>query len=164
MTRHAYPLRALLPDYGRAGLGLLLSGGPLLLADPSPLMVYILSPLTVIFLLYGLRTVMRQARYCVVDDAGITVVGPVGGRLPWHELRKVGLRYYSTRRDRREGWMQLKIAGERQSFTFDSGLDGFAQLARRAVQAADVKRLEVSETTRANLASLGADPLHGSHS
>lgn len=161
MSRHAYPLRTLLPDYGRTALGLLLSAGPLFLAGPSPLMVYILSSLAVIFLLYGLRTVLRQARHCVVDDSGITVMGPLGGSLSWENLRRVRLHFYSTRRDRGRGWMQLTVADERRSFSFDSGLEGFAELARRAVRAAEVRRLEVSEATRVNLASLGTGSGHG---
>jgi hypothetical protein len=65
------------------------------------------------------------------------------------------LAYYSTRRDRKSGWMQLKLAAGRSRLSLDSRLDGFERLVRHAALAAAGRDLELSEATAANLHALG---------
>ena len=64
------------------------------------------------------------------------------------------LDYFSTRRDGRGGWMQLRLRAGGASVRLDSGLAGFEQILERAVGAAEGRRLELSATTAANLAIL----------
>ena len=47
------------------------------------------------------------------------------------------LAYYSTRRDRRDGWMQLDLRSGWSSVRLDSRIEGFAELVERAARAAD---------------------------
>jgi hypothetical protein len=79
--------------------------------------------------------------------------------IAWAELDRLKLAYYSTRRDRRAGWMQLELAGGSARVTLDSRIDGFDLLVRRAAEAAAVRGIALSEATVANLDSLGVRPL-----
>ena len=66
------------------------------------------------------------------------------------------LSYFSTKRDRSGGWMQLVVgsAGGR-AVKVDSSLDGFYDIVERAARAAESRGLELSRTTRSNLRSMG---------
>jgi hypothetical protein len=68
----------------------------------------------------------------------------------------MALSYYSTKRDRSGGWMQLALrsAGAR-AVKVDSSLDGFYDIVERAAKAAEVRNLELSVATRVNLRSMG---------
>lgn len=155
MSHHHYPPSALIPDYLRAGAGLLLSGGPLLLADPSSLMVYVLVGLAALFSLYGLRTLVRQMWRLEVTENGVTTAGPFGGSVRWDELSALQLSYFSTRRDRSDGWMQLKLRGADGNLRIESTLSDFDAVVARAASAAGRRDLALNESTRANLATLG---------
>jgi hypothetical protein len=154
MSKHRYPAAALTTDYLRAGAGFLLTGGPLLLAKPSPLMVYVLGGLAILFLLFGLRTALRQMTRFEMTDSRLSAAGPLGATIRWATLETVQLRYFSTRRDRSEGWMQLKLKSGEGSVRLDSELSDFDTIAARAAYEAEHRGLALSETTRANLATL----------
>jgi HEAT repeat protein len=65
------------------------------------------------------------------------------------------LAYYSTRRDRKSGWMQLELGAGRARLSLDSRLDGFDRLVRYAAIAAAERGLQPSEATAANLQAMG---------
>jgi hypothetical protein len=65
------------------------------------------------------------------------------------------LAYYSTRRDRRDGWMQLELRAGASTIRFDSRIDGFNQLVERAALAAAARGVELSAATAGNLEALG---------
>lgn len=97
-----------------------------------------------------------------VTENGVTAVGPFGGSVRWDELSVLQLRYYSTRRDRGDGWMQLKLRGADGSLRIESALSDFDAVVARAAGAAEHRGLALNESTRANLATLGigADATH----
>ena len=64
--------------------------------------------------------------------------------------------YYSTRRDRRDGWMQLELRSGWKKVCLDSRIEGFADLVSRSASAAKVRGLTLNAATSANLAALGA--------
>ena len=66
------------------------------------------------------------------------------------------LSYFSTKRDRSDGWMQLAVrsAGGR-AVKVDSSLEGFYDIVERAARAAETTGLQLSLATRANLRSMG---------
>jgi hypothetical protein len=144
-----------MPDYLRASAGFILSGGPLLLADPSPVMLYVLGSLAALFLLYGVRTFVRQMWRFEVTDKGVSAAGPFGVSIRWDELSAIQLRYFSTRRDRSDGWMQLKLRSAGGTLRLESALTDFALVAERAAREAERRGLTLGESTRANLATLG---------
>jgi hypothetical protein len=82
--------------------------------------------------------------------------GPVGGQVDWSRLERLKLSYYSTRRDRTSGWMQLAVgsAGGR-IVKVDSSLEGFYDIVERAAQAAEAAGLQLGPATLVNLRSMG---------
>lgn len=152
-----YPMNALLADYGRAALGLAATGGPLLFVPPNPAIVIILGGMAGLFLIFGLRTGLRQLTTVEMSERGVRVTGLRSMSLDWSALKGLRLRYYSTRRDRTQGWMQLKLDGPDGTVGFDSHLDGFDDLVRRAAAAARAAGLVLNEATLDNLGALGIE-------
>lgn len=158
MTQYRYPPRALLGDYLRAGGGLAITAGPALFLPTATPVTVILGGLATLFGIFGLRAALRQFTVVDMSDETIAVTGAGGKRLAWRDVRHLRLDYYSTRRDDRRGWMQMKISGPGGQIRVDSALDGFARLAREAVAAAAAHGIEMTETTRGNLHALGVAP------
>ncbi len=157
MTEFRYPVRALAGDYARAGIGLLVTLGPLLFVPASPVMMVILGGLAALFLAFGARTVLRQCTVVRMDDAGIAAVGPVNARIAWNELEGLALAYYSTRRDRTRGWMQVTMKGRSGRLRIDSTIDGFRDIVLAATREAEQRGLGFSPATMNNLAAMGIE-------
>jgi hypothetical protein len=158
MTELRYPTKAMVGDYVRAAFGLTLTGTPILLSPPGSAAVYILGPLALLFLVFGVRTALRHRTVVELDDRKVAVRGLWRGDLDWSELQETRLNYYSTKRDRSQGWMQLVLRGPRGKLRFDSTLDGFPDVARRAYQTSRAKGLELSDASISNFAALGFEP------
>jgi len=154
-----YSWRSLLPDYAGSAIGLAFSLGPLALVHPAQSAAWVLAAIGMLFLVYFGRTVCRQLTHIELDDNGIRVRGPAFLRLRaairWEDLRSLRLDYYSTRRDREGGWMQLRLRDARRTIRIDSELDGFVDLVRVVVLQARRRGIEMDEPTRANLEVLG---------
>lgn len=149
-----YRRQALLGDYLRSACGALLTGLPMLFVTGSPATLAILGGLTALFALFGFRTLVRHSTLVVLSPDGVRARGLLGGQIAWRELDQVKLGFYTTRRDRQGGWMQLTLRGKGRRLKFDSSLEGFDRLVRQAVRAADANSLELSGATVANLASM----------
>ena len=164
MSDLRYPLAALRGDYVRAGVGLALSLAPAAAVPPASPVDYLLLPAAALFMIFGLRTWQRQRSRVVIDRQGISLFRAGQVSLAWGGIRSVRLSYFSTRADRREGWMQLTLTGEDPRRTHglrkirvDSSLDGFEQVARCAAAAVRMNALTVNAATRANFDALGID-------
>jgi hypothetical protein len=82
--------------------------------------------------------------------------GPAGGIVEWRRLDRLKLSYFSTKRDRSDGWMQLAVGSTGgRTVKIDSSLDGFHDVVERAAHAAGDTGLTLSEATRANLKAMG---------
>jgi hypothetical protein len=158
MSRYRYPPKALAGDYLRAGGGLAVTGGPALFMPTALPVTVILAALVALFAIFGLRTALRQFTVIEMSDEAITVVGAAGKRMAWRDVRELRLDYYSTRRDREGGWMQMKISGSRGHIRIDSALGGFASLVGEAAVHAAAHGVATTETTRGNFQALGVAP------
>ncbi len=150
-------------DYAGSAIGLACSLGPLAFVQPAAAVAWVLAAAAAFFLVYFARTVCRQLTHIELDEAGICARGPLGAAIRWEDLRSLRLGYYSTRRDREEGWMQLRLRSAQRTIRIDSEVDGFADIARAAAAEARRRGVDVDEATRANLRALGiaqspADP------
>ena len=160
MSTHRYELRALYGDFARAGIGLALCLGALAVAGFSGFTGWLFGVCAVIFLLFGLRTVLRSVTNYELTDTGLTRFYATGfGRteraLAWQGLKKLRLRFFPAKRDRSQGWMEMTLAGEGARMRLDSTLGDFDAIVRAAVGAAERRRLALSESTLSNLAALG---------
>ena len=103
-----------------------------------------------------MRTALRHHTRYVLGPDTLCADGPAGAVVEWNRLDRLKLSYFSTKRDRSGGWMQLALgsAGGR-TLKIDSSLDGFHDVVERAAQAAGQTGLTMSEATRANLRAMG---------
>lgn len=154
-SRHRYARQGLYGDYARTAAGLALTLGPLAITGATGIGAYVLVALAAVFALFGLRTLARQRAEVVLDAEGVSTAGMRRASVRWQELRSVKLAYFSTRRDRQRGWMQLTLRGDTGAVRVDSGLEGFEALVARAAQALNDSRLRVSDTSAANFAAYG---------
>jgi hypothetical protein len=150
-----YSLRALSGDYAGSAIGLGSSIGPLAFVQPAAAIGWVLAAAAALFLVYFGRTVCRQLTRIELDETGIRASGPLGAAIRWEDLRSLRLDYYSTRRDREEGWMQLRLRDAQRTIRIDSEVDGFAEIARLAAAEARQRGADVDEDSRANLQMLG---------
>jgi hypothetical protein len=158
MTQYRYPTPAMVGDYLRAAFGLALTGTPLLMAPGGSFAFWILGPLALLFAVFGLRTGLRHMTVVEADESRVASRHLWRRELAWSEVTEVKLSYFSTKRDRRDGWMQLTLKSPGARIRFDSTLDGFGAITRRAHSTALAKGLELTDATIANFASLGFQP------
>jgi hypothetical protein len=168
MSVFRYPRRAIVADYLRAGVGLLCTVVPLVAAAGQPLATAIFGGLAALFAVFGIRTAIRQATRIAMTEAGlerlaISTFGLGRVTVPWERIVDVKVRYFSTRRDRERGWMQLAVRSGDGRITVDSTLEGFDEIAGQAARAAAANGVALSAATFDNLAALGlsVDAAHG---
>ncbi len=155
MTRHAYPVSALVGDYLRAGAGLFPTVAILACARLGPVATSVLAGLAALFAVFGVRTALRHATQLEASESGLSASGPLSTTIRWAELDRIKLAYYSTRRDRSDGWMQLDLGAGAATIRLDSRLDGFNDLVERSALAAAARGIATSTATAANLKALG---------
>lgn len=162
MTGLRYPQNALFADYARAGAGLVVSIGLLVFTDLLPIWAYIAIGLTLLFAIYAWRTLLRQFSLIEVDGQGIRLKSSLHSflnrELSWQDMRELKLRYFSTKRDRSDGWMQIVLKGKGARIQLDSNLDGFDGVVEMAAREAQARELPLSPTTLANLRAMGLAP------
>ncbi|CAN5713973.1 hypothetical protein BH11PSE3_BH11PSE3_18660 [soil metagenome] len=151
-----YPRQTLWADYGRAGAGVLLCGAPLLLLDVNRWMAMILLLGFLLFAVFLARTALRHYTRYVLGPDTLVADGPAGSLVEWNRIDRLKLSYFSTKRDRSDGWMQLMVgsAGAR-AVKVDSSLEGFHDVVERAAAAAEAGGVALTDATRANLRSMG---------
>lgn len=161
MNVFRYPTRVLIGDYVRSAVGLGVGLGVLATVPPTAVIVSVFGGISVLFLVFGLRTLQRQMTQVAVTKEEICSAGFGTRTIPWHGLRFLKLRYYGTRRQRNRGdgggFMQLKLAGAGASMTFESSMDGFSYIAWRAAKAARDNGISLDPTSAGNLLDLGID-------
>ena len=158
ISAYRYPTTALLGDYARAGIGLLFSLGPLGVTAPLPAVTGALGALGALFLAYAGRTVIRHCTVIRLSDKAIEASGPLGTRIEWSELRGYSLRYFSTKRDRTGGWMQLKLKARRRALRIDSSIDGFDTILGDTARAARQAGVVLDANSAENLRARGIRP------
>ena len=155
MTVHRYERGAIVWDMARGGLGLAVTGLPLVVTPMATTMAVIFGGLATLFGVYVARTWLRSAQAIEVGAEGIRRTGPLAIEIPWDDLDSMGLRYFSTRRDKNGGWMELKLTGNGKKLPVESSIDDFEGLVRHCMLVARRNNLELTEATLDNLRALG---------
>jgi hypothetical protein len=154
-TRHVYPTSAMVGDYARAAAGLVPATVLLVTVSVGDAAATVLGGLAAIFAIFALRTVLRHRTSLELTATELRARGVRRQTITWSELDRMKLAYYSTRRDRQNGWMQLELRAGGARLGLDSRIAGFDRLVRRAAAAAAARGLDLSDATVANLRSLG---------
>lgn len=153
-----YPADALKADGLRAAGGLAVTLGPLALVgfDAHPIVAVPLLAGAALFGWLGVRTLARQqAQYSLRSDGLGFQTNFVAAILRWDQITGVKLRYYSTKKDKSGGWMQLTIQAGRHRHSIESQLTGFDAIAARVAELVLERELPVDATTKENFLSLG---------
>lgn len=150
---------ALAADSWRAAAGLAITLPPLLFLTMNAWITGAVLVAAVIFALFAARTALRRLTRIVVEPEGVRSETPLGTvALPWDTLTGLHLGYYSTRRDRSNGWMQMQLHGAAgQRIAIDSGLDRFEAIAELAAAMARRNGVDFTPVTVDNLLALGID-------
>ena len=155
-----YPRRTITLEFIYTIVGLLFSLFPITLTSALPEVYGILSFLGLLFFLFGLRTIIRQYTFIEVSEDKITVGGLLRYSIVWSDIQELKLSYFSTRRDRAGGWMQLRLCAHNRTLRVDSTLKDFCKLVTEAVQKTFCNGLEHSAGTVENLKALGIHELN----
>ena len=144
-------------DYLRAAAGFVPIAVILAIAPVGTGADLILGGLAALFSLFGVRTALRHGTRVDMTETGLSASGPLGALIRWTELDGIKLAYYSTRRDHRDGWMQLELRAGSSRIRLDSRIDGFTKLVEQAARVAVARGLGLSAATAANLEALGIE-------
>lgn len=154
MSVHRYPPQALFGDYIRAGLGLLLTVPPLLFLDPGTAIGIALTIVAAVCLFFVVRTVDRSRSVVSFDDEAITLASFRTSRVRWADLARMTLSYYTVKRDKSDGWMELTLKDAQATIKLDSRLSGFLAIVVKAAQVARERRIPLNQITLSNLKAL----------
>ena len=160
MTSHRYTPRALNADLLRAGIGLFCCLVPLAAVDFGAVVTLVFAVPAALFAIFGLRTWRNRAITVRVDADGISIPSRT---IAWHDLGGLKLSYFSTRRDRENGWMQLKIQGQNRTIALNSALEDFETVCRAAFEAARRHDIELTDASARNFAALGLGAIAPDH-
>lgn len=155
LSSHAYSTAAMASDYLRSAAGLLPSGLILATVPVGSVAAVVLGGFAALFGVFGARTLLRHATRIEMTAQGVRAIGPWPQTILWSDLDRLRLAYYSTRRDRKSGWMQLELGAGRTRLRMDSRIEGFEAVVRRAALAAMARGLSLNDATAANLEVLG---------
>ncbi|MBP7335551.1 hypothetical protein [Niveispirillum sp.] len=153
-----YPADVLKADGLRAAAGLAVTLGPLALVgfDAHPLVALPLLAGAGLFGWLGLRTLARRGTHYRLTPQGLVLPrGFFMVMVRWDQITGVKLRYYSTKKDKSGGWMQLTIQAGRGRCSIESQLVGFDAIAARVAELVLERGLPVDEATKENFLSLG---------
>ena len=157
MSVHRYARPALRADLIRGTVGLALCLAPILFLTLHWVVLAVFAVSAALFGFFVARSLLRCYTVICLDDVGIVARGPLGCAIAWSQLQRLRLRFFSTRRDRANGWMQMTLQGPGTTLALESTLDGFGEIAERACRAALANGVALSPTTVANLDALGID-------
>ena len=155
MTRFVYPTSAMLGDYVRAAAGLVPTAAIIAMTPVGMAGGVVLGGFSLLFAVFGIRTALRHATRLEMTGEALRAFGLLPASISWRELDRMKLAYYSTRRDRRSGWMQLELRGGRSRVCVDSRIEGFAELVKASARAAETRGLALDAATLVNLEALG---------
>jgi hypothetical protein len=155
MTQHAYPTSAMLGDYIRAAAGFVPTAALLATIPLGTAAIVVLGGFAALFAVFGVRTALRHGTHVELTETALLASGPLPATISWSELDRVKLAYYSTRRDRRTGWMQLELHSGWSRLRLDSRIEGFAALVEASARAAEMRGLAFDSATSVNLQALG---------
>ena len=154
MTKHRYPRHSVISDYTRAAAGIVLTWGPFMAIPATSIAGIILGALGFLFVFFAGRTWIRSRTIIRLSDEGLSITTLQNKLMPWQGVTSLELRYFATKRDRSQGWMQLTLKDTDATIQIESTLEDFEVIARAAAHAASRKGLPLSPSTTENLRAL----------
>ena len=102
---------------------------------------WVILGLAVLFLVWLVNTALRQISRIRFDEEGLRTMPWPKKSIAWSGLEEMALRYYSTKRKRKDGWMTLTLKAGGNKIDIESTLPHFADIVARGFDPATVKRV-----------------------
>ena len=156
-----YDTRSIAADYARAAFGAVACLAPPVLVDVAAVLAWVLVAVGALFVVFGLRTLLRHLTVYELSPEGMKATGPLGASVAWKDLTAINLAYFQTRPRRKiiarspGGWMELTLREGRKAIKIDSSLEGFDDVVGEAARVARERGLTLNPVTLANLAAMG---------
>jgi hypothetical protein len=155
MVELRYPLGSLAYDYLRGILGLGISGFILSNIGMDTPFFWVFLGLGVLFLLWVGNTALRHIGRIRFDEEGLRSEPWPRKVIAWNRLEDMALRYYSTKRKRKDGWMTLTLKAGKDRIDIESSLPHFADIVARAAHAAKEGKVALDAVTLENMNAIG---------
>jgi hypothetical protein len=173
MVELRYPLSALAFDYLRGMIGLGISALIFDAIGTDTPVFWVFIGLAVLFLVWLGNTFLRHMSRIRFDQDGLTSVPWPKKSIAWSGLKRMELRYYTTKRRRNKtterdagtqteagersdrGWMTLTLKSDQDRIDIESTLPHFADIVARAAHAAREAHLQLDHVTIENLSAIG---------
>lgn len=155
MVELRYPLASLVWDYMRGILGLGISGVIIQSIGTDTPIFWVILGLAVLFLVWLANTALRNVSRIRFDEEGLNSTPWPKKHIAWSGLEEMALRYYSTRRKRKDGWMTLTLKAGKDKIDIESTLPHFADIVARAAYAAKQANLQLDHVTIENMDAIG---------
>jgi hypothetical protein len=155
MVELKYPLGSLVYDYLRGILGFGIAVLIIETAGTDTPIFWIVVGFAALFLVWLGNTALRHASRIRFDEEGLKS-GPWPSKtIFWNGLEDMVLRYYSTRRKNKDGWMTLTLKSGKARIDIESSLPHFAAIVARAAHAAKEAKLPLDRITVENMSAIG---------
>lgn len=155
MTEHRYPVASLRGDYIRAGIGAVFMGLMLIGASSVPVMFVLVGAVFLMFVGFGIQTWSKHMTMIEFDAEGIRFFGLRRRIITWDELTGVKLRFFTIKKDRDSGWMELTLTYGSKKAKIESIIDGFQDICEVVAKAAEDKGITIDENSVENFNSMG---------
>jgi hypothetical protein len=155
MVELRYPVSSLVYDYLRGILGIGISVVIMQSIGLETPIFWVILGLAVLFLVWLANTALRHASRIRFDEEGLNIAPWPKKSIAWSGLEEMALRYYSTRRKRKDGWMTLTLKSGKEKIDIESTLPHFADIVARAAYAAKQANLQLDQITIDNMDAIG---------
>ena len=155
MVELRYPVSSLVYDYLRGILGFGISVVIMQSIGLETPIFWVILGLAVLFLVWLANTALRHASRIRFDEEGLNSAPWPKKSITWSGLEEMALRYYSTRRKRKDGWMTLTLKSGKEKIDIESTLPHFADIVARAAYAAKQANLQLDQITIDNMDAIG---------
>jgi hypothetical protein len=155
MVELRYPLGSLVYDYLRGILGLGIAVVIIQSIGTDTAVFWVVLGLAALFAVWLANTALRHISRIRFDEEGLQSMPWPKKAIAWNGLEEMALRYYSTRRKRKDGWMTLTLKAGKNRIDIESTLPHFADVVARAAYAAKQADLALDPVTVENMNAIG---------
>jgi hypothetical protein len=155
MVELRYPLSSLVFDYLRGIIGLGIAVVIVSAIGTDTPVFWVIAGLAVLFAIWLGYTGLRHMSRIRFDEEGLRSEPWPKQYIAWNKLEDMALRYYSTRRKRKDGWMTLTLKSGRNRIELESSLPHFPAIVARAAHAAKEAQLNLDYATLENMSAIG---------
>ncbi|MGB0551030.1 MAG: hypothetical protein ACPGQV_00410 [Alphaproteobacteria bacterium] len=155
MTGYRYPLASLRGDYIQAGVGTTITGALMISAFSTPVMFFFIGPLFALFAGFGVKTWLKHLTMIEIEPDGLKIYGLRRRRVDWSSVTGAKLRFFTIKRDRDAGWMELTLLTNSRKIKIESTIDGFNEIAEAVARIVESKDIKIDVTSVENFNAIG---------